>query len=297
MQYFYGEDTFAAREAVDALAAERGATVRWLGREDLEGKRLADWVDQGSSGLFGKELCVVRDVSTMPKSMQESVAEADCDAVVWDQAAPDKRSKLFKALKPAATEFRRMEERELVQWVEQEVSKPTHLNIGVTSKHNYSIDRDAALELVRRVGSDKWQLQTMLEVLMLTRDEIKREDVEGHVPDHANGEIFAMLDALAAGNTQKAISMMEAILASGESEFYIFSMLAYQCKTLFMIRSGNTKGLHPYVVQKNSAVAGRFSESALLNALTKVVATDFAIKQGKVDSRTALIMLVTGLFA
>ncbi|MEX2055227.1 MAG: hypothetical protein WD972_03515 [Candidatus Andersenbacteria bacterium] len=55
--------------------------------------------------------------------------------------------------------------------------------------------------------------------------------------------------------------------------------------------------LHPYVVQKNMPLARQFSFRELLDTLTKIMATDFAIKQGKVDPRTGLTMLTLSLMS
>jgi len=89
------------------------------------------------------------------------------------------------------------------------------------------------------------------------------------------------------------------------SEFYIMSMLAYQFRVLLIIRAGLDAGLnqqviaregklHPFVVQKNSQVAGQASLDFWRDALTKIMATDVAIKQGRIDARTGLLMLVNG---
>ena len=83
-------------------------------------------------------------------------------------------------------------------------------------------------------------------------------------------------------------------------------MLAYQFRTLLAVKDGilakqrefeivRAAKLHPYVVQKSMPVARRWERNALLAALTRILATDFAIKQGKVEARTGLLLLVLGL--
>jgi DNA polymerase III subunit delta len=149
---------------------------------------------------------------------------------------------------------------------------------------------------VDRVGFDKFRLVSELEKLLVVDDTVTAEHIERHIPAaDAQAQVFALVDAIAAGKPSRSVQMMEALLQSGESEFYILSMVAWQFRVLHMIQTGQSQKLNPYVVQKNQATARRFSSSDTLNILTKIAATDFAIKQGKVDARTGLVMLVTGL--
>ncbi|HBE90451.1 MAG TPA: hypothetical protein DDW41_04555 [Candidatus Andersenbacteria bacterium] len=50
-----------------------------------------------------------------------------------------------------------------------------------------------------------------------------------------------------------------------------------------------------YSVQKNWEVAKRRPAVVWRDALTRVLVTDWAIKQGRMDARTGVLMLVAGL--
>lgn len=299
MHYFYGFDTYAARKAITDLAATQKAEVRHIYSDDLHTQSITALLDQGTS-LFSKQLTVVHDPSGLPKAIQEQLVELlekqtldHC--VLWDQTHPDKRSKLWHQVKKVATEFKALPIPALITWLQQEAAERT----GV-------IEPAAATELIKRSGPDRWQLLAALERLILLNPTVTLAAVHEHIMASDQAEIFSTLDALVAGNTAKAVINVELLLESGENEFYIFSMLAYQFRTLLMIKTGQEKGLtigeiatqgklHPYAVKKNSALVRKFSRAELVQALTKIMASDFAIKQGKVDARTALLMLVVGL--
>ena len=298
-QYFYGPDAYGARLAIDEVATQQKSALRWLDSDDLIEKSLAAWVGQ-SRGLFGVELLVVRDPSQFPKSSQEKIAASlgqleAASCILWDRAAPDKRSKLYRTAKKIGREFSELTEPQLVAWLRQEAEA-----------RSGTIDQAAAQLLVVRLGSDRWRLQTELERLLLRDSTVRRELVEDEIVAPPQAEIFSTLEAVVRGEAPVAVARVEALLALGESEFYLLSMLAYQYRTLLVIKQqqhvGQSKaavatatGLHPYVVEKSLPIVQRSSVGELLSGLTRIAATDFAIKQGKVDPRTGLMMLVVGL--
>ena len=299
MPYFFGADTYAAREEVQRIAEQQQAEITWLDAEAFKEQSAADALaPQG--GLFGGTVTVVRDPSALPKSVQEDIIaalQAGASAVLWDRTSPDKRSKLWKAVKAEAHEFPPLPASQLVEWLMDQAAEQAG-----------AIEQPAAEELLRRVGENRWRLLHELSRLLLLSNEqpITRSLVAEHVDEQAEADIFPTLDALVRGNQAEAITNIETLLAEGQSEFYILSMLAYQFRVLLLIADGKANGqsdqaisrqgkLHPFVVQKNGSVAQRFSVKELRDVLTKIMATDVAIKQGKIDARTGLMMLTLGL--
>ncbi len=298
--YFYGEDTYGAWQAIIDLAREHAATLRSLDREDLEKQHLGIWLEQSSGGLFGKDLIVIRDPATFPKALQQAIAETlkkmpAALGVLWDREEVDRRAGLFKFLTPYAKEFAHLDQMALERWLAEEAKK-----------RHVAIEPAAGRLLIERVGFDRWQLASELEKLSLQHHTITAEHVQRTVPEGSGqAQIFQMLDAMTRADAPSTMRQLDTLLTAGHSEFYILSMLAYQFKTLLAIRRGidqglatpaiaKEEGIHPYVVGKQLSLARSFARSQLLNNLTKVMATDFAIKQGKVDARTALLMLVVG---
>lgn len=289
MHYFYGEDTLAAREAIGSLAKQEKAQIVWLDKEELADQSLGERLGQGGRGLFGKHLFVVRDGTKLPAAIQHDILQAAKAAttewVLWDREAPDKRSKLFKTLRRGSREFSRPERTELIRW-----------SMAEAQKRGTLLNQAAASLLIERVGSDRWRILSEIERLSLMTDTISREEIEATVvAKEEAGEVFAMLDALVQGNRREVLRRSEELLQAGNSEFYVLSMLAYQFKILWMLASGADAEVHEYVRRKNMGLARKHPAGYWLEQLSRILATDFSIKQGKVDARTGLTMLLLSL--
>lgn len=266
IRYFYGEDTFAAREAVTRLAKEENARVIFWEAEGFDEESLAERLERGG-GLFGKELAVLCEPSQLRQGLQEKLVEATekkvtADLILWD-SEPNERLPVFKYFQKKAQVFSALSARQLEEWLTAQAKERQAV-----------LEPGAAARLVARIGPDRWRLLSELEKLSLQNERITSEHVAREVPDQTGeGEIFELLRLVTAGKKSAAIQQLEGLLTAGNSEFYILSMLAYQFRKL-------------YLAQRTGI---------WLNGLARVVATDFSIKQGKVDARTGVTMLILGL--
>lgn len=302
MQVFWGPDEFGAREEIGRLAEEFTADVQWVDKQAVAEKPIAQWIDEGAGGLFGRSLTVALDPASWLKADQELLGMAlDRDPkllIVWQRGEFDKRAGWYAKAKRSkkAREWVELTSGQLAAWVDAYVQE-----------QQGQIAREATMELVARVGSDRWRLRSELDKLLVLEGAIDVATVRRHVPEgEVAGEVFAMLDAMATGNRVGATRRLSALLESGESEFYILSMVAYQLRTLLVVRQGQEAGqsesmvakiagLHPYVVQKNWRAAERWSRSQLVGLMTRLLATDMAIKRGVVEPRTGVTMMLVGM--
>lgn len=297
MRYLYGDDTFAARQAITDLAAQQQAETRWLDGESITAS-LDEALAQGGS-LFGAVITVLRDPSRLAKKQQEELAARVSDrddVVLWERTKVDKRSKLWRAAKAHATEYAVLSPTELVAWVQ-----------GQATQAGGTIGSDAAHEVVQRLGTDRWRLQNeMARLILLFPDEVTLDGVREHVVAHGEGHIFQALDAITAGSPDRAVVAFDQLWADGHGEFYITAMLTHHFRSLALVRGGIDDGkspdeiageykLHRFVVQKSRPVAMRLSASILHNCLSRIVATELAIKQGTMESRTAVSLLIVSL--
>lgn len=268
IRYFTGEDAYGAREAIGELAKNEKARLNFWEVEAWDEATLAEKLERGGGGLFGKEMAVIREPSQLRKSLQENMIAADerktsAEVILWEMDEPDARSLIFKHFCGRARFFPVLSARELEVWL-----------VAEAKKRNVVFEVKAAAQLVARVGSDRWRLLSELEKLSLRGEKIMVQNVENEILEpYVEGEIFELLKQVAARKPAPAMQQLTALLSAGHSEFYILSMLAYQCRKL-------------YVQQRTEK---------WLNNLTRVVATDFSIKQGKVDARTGVTMLVLSL--
>lgn len=299
VQYFFGPDTYGARLALAELAGALPARLRFLDKDALEKTNLADLLAQSKQGLFGRELLVARDPSLFPESLQEVLVAAhkkhpEAEWVLWDRAQPKKKTSLWKTFQKSKREFPYLASGALVDWLRVEAKKQGSV-----------LERAAGQELVSRAGQDRWQLLAELAKLCVLHASITREHVrESVIQTEAEANVFQMLDALARGDAATAMEQLTSALAGGESEFRLLALLAYQLRVIFLVAGAKAQtakeiaaevGLHPFVVEKNMRLARRLPPSLATDMYTRLLATDFSIKQGIVDARTGLTMLVLGL--
>lgn len=294
IEYFYGEDSYRARQAIASRAKQAQATIRWLGREELTARPLPEWTGQRQS-LFGTELIVVLDPGQMPRALQASLVDAlkqqqEAAAIVWERGMPDKRSALFRQCRARAQEFMYQSEAQVAAWLTQEARARGSV-----------LEPAAATALVHHVGKDGWRLLGELEKLSLQCDRITAAHVAEETVAATPSDIFTVLDALMLGDRRRVLQHVEQLLQEGHSELYILSMLGYQFRTLLILERYHGQSpahvaaatqLHPFVVEKGLRQLRHLSVAWLLDTLTRVLATDFAIKQGKVDAKTALVLLL-----
>jgi len=293
LAYFAGEDTYHARQEIAALSERERASIVWLDTQMARDLPPREWPALAGS-LFEKKIVVVRHVELLPSAAQESVIEAapalsraPALVILWEEAQM-KKNKLRTALKAHVTEYAAPALPALVAWLQKEAEL-----------RGSAVEKKAAEALIDRVGSDRYSLLSELEKLALRFPVVTVQIVQEAVPARLEATIFALLDAVVRGNHKSVTHQAESLLESGAGELYIISMLAYQFRTLLTIRQGRQKeaGLKPFVVQKNTPIAERFSTDQLLDILTRILAADFSIKQGTVEARTALWLLVNSLTA
>ncbi|MDP3997590.1 MAG: hypothetical protein U1C49_01490 [Candidatus Andersenbacteria bacterium] len=299
IHYFYGEDTYGAREEIAKMSRREKTNIRWLDEEDLVKKQFSEWLDQ-ARGLFGNELIVVRDPSLFGAQIKEQISKAikeeiKADCVLWDRQAVSKRPALAGKVGKGSKCFDRLPMNRLVKWTREQAVQA-----------GGEIEEAAAGRLISWLGSDRWRLKSEAERLALGYTKITEAVIDKEIVKPQQAQIFEVLDALVRGQRGQAIRGVEVLLEAGDNEFYLLSMLAYQFRVLLLVKRGLAVGksqsaiaaaekINPYAVKKSATAVGRYSDQFLADALTRIVAMDFAIKQGKIGARTGLMMLVMGL--
>ncbi len=286
IHYFYGEDTYQARQAIGELAAKKKAAICWLDKESFQAKGVADWLGQ-QTGLFGATLPVVREVSRLAASTQTEIADyleqhGKLDVVLWDRAKTRRLPPLPKGI--TKQQFASPSSTQLSTWL-----------VDAVRERGGTINSAAANSLIQRVGTNRYALLGIIEKMLLTTQAITTSEVDVEADSVQAAEIFTTLTAILNHRPKEAIASVTTLLNQGHSELYVLSMLAWQFKILVQVKQGATSKLKPFVVKKSLPYVQAVSADQLLDTLTKLLATDWAIKQGKIEARTALMMTVLGL--
>ena len=172
------------------------------------------------------------------------------------------------------------------------------------------IDRLRLQKVAGMVGSDLWQLSGELEKLAAYSggEKVTAAMIELLVRTNVDDQMFALMDAVSAGDARKTLSLLEDERLFGAAEGQLFSMLARQVRLLLGVRDlldGNpaiTKqdvaselGVHPFVAQKTLAQARGFSAAKLEHLHTLLYKLDRLIKRGGVGMDVAVDRVVVGL--
>lgn len=180
--------------------------------------------------------------------------------------------------------------------------------IDETRRLKGQIERNAAARLAEMVGEDtRFASQEITK--LLTYNEYSRPisivDVEAVSIVNTGGDVFALVDALGAGNGRKAQQLLHQQLEI-EDAAALWGMVIRQFRLLLQAReiidgNGNSNlvrqmlGLHEFVAGKISEQARRFSLSSLESIYHRLLDMDTAAKTSQVPLDLALDLLIADL--
>lgn len=171
-----------------------------------------------------------------------------------------------------------------------------------------SISAEAAELLATLVGRDLRLLDQELDKLLLYTDQesIQTGDVRTLVSQAREANIFDLMDSIGHRQAQSALQLLHRLLDAGEAPLYLLAMLARQVRILIQVSELRKQGLsaaevavqltlHPYVAEKGLEQARNFDMAELEAAHRRLVATDLALKTGRMEEGLALDLLVVDL--
>ena len=209
--------------------------------------------------------------------------------VIFDESNVDKRSVIYKALTKIGTpiEFKYQSEADLVTYT-----------LGRAMKAQKKMQKDVATYFVSLLDEGLLTLNNELEKLFMYCDaEITRTDVDKVVSKGLNIQIFELTDGIIEHNGKKAMKILTDLKNSGERAFPILYLILSNAQKLLKtkIYSGlpNSElakkiGVGPYFVEKYKKSAQGFSESMLIEMVSRIPEIDMEIKEGAIDEWTAL---------
>lgn len=155
---------------------------------------------------------------------------------------------------------------------------------------------DRVLPDTRLSFTKKMKSKTICEQFMQPKEKHNQEDTSA----------FPLLQAIVAKKQQDAVRILTALIASGSSERFILSLLAYQFRLFLAVRIGRERGadvstihrattFHPVAIQKAMPHASRMSLTAIEDALVRIGTTEKTINTSSMDPRSMVTMLVMAL--
>jgi DNA polymerase III subunit delta len=180
--------------------------------------------------------------------------------------------------------------------------------INEAKKQNGKIDPAAAAKLAEMVGVDTRQAGMEIAKLLAYvnwEKPVQGSDVEAVCIVTSQQSVFDFVDALSQGNGKVAQKLLHRLLEN-EDSFAIWGMVVRQFRLLVQAREildgrGNKDdvaralSVHPFVAEKTTGQASRFSIESLENIYHRLLTIDEQAKTGQVTLDLALDTLIIEL--
>lgn len=270
---------------------------------ELEGKgltpeQLTEAVDSYPA-MSEKKLIIVSDFDLFkpPAAFSDSLPallgdlpEYVCLVFYFDvlEGKPDKRTKLYKTLEKSAcfAEFSRMEERELVAWLERRARAL-----------DCSIAPEDASYMIFLCGNSMTNLAGEMDkaAAHTTTGQIKKYNIDAVCSPVLDAVVFDLTDAITSGKFDRAVSLVGELIAQKNNEVMIFTTITrhiqrlYAAKLCAEARAGEKQLMEmigsrsPYYAKQLQSAARRVSLGWLRRAASLCAQTDAALKGSAVD--------------
>ena len=192
------------------------------------------------------------------------------------------REKLLSAVKESGEvhNFEQPTGRALVKWV-----------VGYAKKQDLDLPEDVAGFLSERCSENKTRLAREVEKLSLYVEDraATGEDVEALVSPDLQSNIFAFVDALAHGDRDRALRLLEDLLSTGEPPLRVMYMVRRQFNLLARSEALSGRGIPapelakelkipPFVVRKLQEQGRRMEEGDIELALETILELESGLK-------------------
>ncbi|NLY70364.1 MAG: DNA polymerase III subunit delta [Clostridiales bacterium] len=224
--------------------------------------------------------------------------------LIFTGKTADKRRKLYKTINQYGScyEFKELDVSSLRKFIRKRFNergksiKPSLVNQIIEMSGYYDKESDYTLY---NLDND------LRKVIAHSKDEeIKADDVINCISGNIEKDIFAMIDALSLNKKDEAFSLLHNLLSSGNNIFKILALICMQFETILFVKEHKEEGyslsdinkelgIHEYRVKKASMFANRYSLEQLQKALSLAYQVEKNIKEGILDSRLALEMLIS----
>lgn len=301
----YGEERFLRRQYREKLRAALCADGDSMNTHFYEGKDVpvGEIIDLAETLPFlaQRRVIFITD-SGLFKAGGEKMAEYlaapnETTFFVFTESEVDKRSKLYKTVqsKGYAAEFGTQDENTLKRWI-----------AGLLARDGKKISEGTVQLLLTKTGTDMDNIRMELEKLTcycMDREVITAEDVESICTTRISNHIFDMVNAISEKQQKKALELYYDLLALREPPMRILFLIARQCNILLQVKElkangydnrtiSSKIGLPPFIVQKNLNQAAKFKTATLRNAVAQCVEAEEAVKQGRMNDRMSVEILI-----
>lgn len=299
----YGEESYLVRLYRDKLknAILDGAdemnysNFQGSATDILEVREIADTLP-----FFQDYRIIVLEDTRFFKSANDFVeylpAMPDTTILVFAEKEVDKRSKLYKYVQKNGL-----------------VAEMTAMSTADTKKFvamkllngDRKIRESTAEYFLEQVDNSLNNIENELEKLIAYtygREEVTKKDIDAVCSVQITGQIFKMLDAIAAGKKQEVMMLYHDLFALKESPMSILYLLTRHFNILLQIKMSQKEqskselakkiGVPPFTVGKYQVQCKNFTKEQLKRMLTLCAETEFEFKQGRIADQIGVETLL-----
>ena len=248
-----------------------------------------------------KRLILIEDSGLFKEKADEladylpSLPESTC--MVFAESEVDKRSRMYKAVKKYGyvAELSRQDTAQLAKWA-----------AGILGKEGKKIAGSTMELFLSKAGDDMENISSELEKLIsytLGRDVITPQDVEDICTTQVTNKIFDMVSAITSRRTKRAMELYEDLLILKEPPMRILFLIARQFNQLLLLKDLSAKNasraemasvlkIPPFAVGRMMPQAKALSREKILSCVRLCVDVEEAVKQGRLQDRLAVELLV-----
>ena len=180
--------------------------------------------------------------------------------------------------------------------------------IRTRSRHaGVALSPEALGALAVAVGTDSERIDHELRKLAAFAGgaTVSAADIRALVSGAIESDIFELTQAVVRRDQRNAIGQLERLLDEGQAPQQIIALLLWQMRVLLFATAMRTpadaermaKAIRSsaYAIQKAQAFAQRVTRAEITRAYEAIYATDLAIKTGRTDERTAMLLCILDL--
>lgn len=314
--FLYGQDTFRSKQQlkkmVDKFKLERDPQGYNVVELDCNSETQSNIMQQILTAPFlsEKKMVVLKNLLSNSEhkdflaDLQSRIEEkrlTETNIIIFWESTSTFKTKNAKSLfdllqkEKFAQSFSELKGLELSNWIKSEINS-----------RGAKIETKALSFLMQNFASDMWSLSTLIDQLVsYTQLEITLSDVEKFVGEKVDDNIFNLVDAIVAGQKNKAYKMIRKQYEKGEDAQYIFAMILRQFRILLEMREIYEKqdnihsndlakmlGLHPFVVTKSLAFVKSYTLTHIKDIYLKLLEMDVKTKTGQAGQSFLLDVLV-----
>lgn len=175
----------------------------------------------------------------------------------------------------------------------------------IINSHKITASKPIIEMIITSNFKNKLQLKNELEKLCLLvkseqRNEVTQKDLAVFTENEIENKIWDMTDAIIAKDKKKALKLLNILMKKNEDFPMIISALTNNFETIYLLKSNISNDkltkefkIHPFVIKKNSVKVAKFSLEQIKLLFSKLANLDYTIKQGKIDARLGLNLLIS----